>query len=267
MRHSGATIAVASSRRPDSSMARARASLPAGVRGGSAAKRAATTSAGRVVGVEMRLLDGADPVAARPMRMGGGESGEALVVGPRREPQRQPVEGGAFGRVRRLGGERVAAGEIALAIKDGGRGERRPVEARRGGLRRRRRRGRRGRRRGQRRSAPTAAGWAEALGVAAGAMAPTGARSSSGDASASGARRRNCRRGDPARGDARQRPTQARVSAATRRRAHGQPGIGAGPQSGRRAARSALPPRRRKRKRNHGECLARQHARALLSNR
>ena len=150
-------VVVAPQRRDDRRRLVAAAGFEHGARQGELAGRRARRIGGeargddfggRVVGVEAPLLDRANPVAARPMRVGGGESGEALVVGPRREPQRQPIEGGAFGRVRRLGGERVAAGEIALAIEGGGRGERRAVEARRrgGGFERRRGRGR-GRRR------------------------------------------------------------------------------------------------------------------------
>ena len=189
----GVEIVVAPQRRDDRRRLVAAAGLEQRARQGELAGRRARRIAGetrrhdfgrRMVGVEAPLRDRADPVAARPMRVGGGEGGEALVVGPRREPQGQPVEGGALGRVGRLGGERVAAGEIALAIEDGGRGERRAVEARR---RRRRIRaaarapragaatgvGRRGWRRGERRRA-TGAGRGAA---AARAMAPTGVRS------------------------------------------------------------------------------------------
>ena len=81
-----------------------------------------------MVGVEMGFGDRGEPVVARPMRVSGDESGEALVVGPRGQPQRQPIEGDPLGRVFELGGERVAAGEIALAVKRGGGGEGGAVE-------------------------------------------------------------------------------------------------------------------------------------------
>ncbi len=105
--------------------------LAGGGRGRIGGKAGRNDTRRRVIGVEMGLRDRAQPVFARPMRVGGRESGKALVVGVRRKAQRQPVESGPFSRIVDLGGERVAPGKIALAIERGGGGERRAVETRR----------------------------------------------------------------------------------------------------------------------------------------
>ncbi len=211
----------------------------------------------RMVGVEMRLLDRADPVAAWPMRMRGGESGKALVVRPRREPERQPVESGALGAIFDLCGERVAADQIAPAIERRGGGERRAVETRRrGDLDRRsgRRRGLGlgrgdGRRRRRRRRLRNGADWREIDRLR---------------------RRERARRHDRRRERALPRGRSGDRTQVRRQRgdnaSRGVRPVGIHPQPD--DKQRGQPRRRRSQaESDHGESLARQHARALLSNR
>ena len=95
----------------------------------------------------MRLLHGANPVAAGPLRMGRGESREAPIVRLGGQTQGGPFERDALERIGRLPGERVAPRLVALPVERRRRGETAGVDARNGfGGERRRRGGLRGRR-------------------------------------------------------------------------------------------------------------------------